>query len=584
MSVNDTRQDEVESRSSTFNWRAVAWTRQLRLWSGIILFVFLTTHLLNHAAGLFGIEVLDIVQTYRWAIWHNVIGLTLLYGSFAVHFTLALAKIANRRTLRMSADEMVQIALGLTIPVLLLPHVIATRVGGEWFGGNAYYDTVLRSIWPSAFVWQSALVLVAWSHGVVGIWLAFRHRLWFAKVRNAGAILAIIVPTLAIAGFITGGREALQRPPQVNVAQTPEQREGLRSIHRNASIVLGAIGLGLIGFVYLGVLRQRLGNKITITYRGRGPVRVPRGMSVLEASRVHGIPHPSVCRGRGRCSTCRVQILSDPADLPVPSEVERQVLDRVGSPVGVRLACQLRPDHDVAVRILLPVLGAAQDPETLEEAQRWAVERVATVLSLDLRAFNVLAQSHVPYELVALVNRFGSEMRQAVENHGGHVSTFYGDGLVAVFDDDGNPRATARRAIAAARDMDRVLKILNREMGGALPIPVRAGIGIHTGSVTLARIGSSERTAGLMAFGPTVNLAARLQRETKRVLTDCLISAQTMRHARLDTSGLKRHEIEMDGTDTMLTVYAIDSWRKFGEGARDGLEPLDAATEESERA
>ncbi|MCA1951534.1 MAG: adenylate/guanylate cyclase domain-containing protein [Hyphomicrobiales bacterium] len=564
-------------------WRTIVWSRLLRLGSGLVLFTFLTMHLLNHAAGLFGIEILDAIQTLRWEIWHNPIGLTLLYGSFAVHIGLALFRIVTRRTLRMTRDEMTQIALGLLIPVLLLQHIIATRVAGTWFDGNSFYDNVLRALWPGSFLWQSTLVLVSWFHGVIGIVLAFRHRPWFARIRTAGAVLAIVVPTLAIAGFIASGRETALRPPQSPPTMTAEQTERVAEIRRKAQIGLGGIAALLLAALYLSLLRQKIGDKITITYRGRGPVRAPRGMSVLETSRVHGIPHPSLCRGRGRCSTCRVQILSDPEALPPPSEAERQVLDRVGSHADVRLACQLRPTSDVTVRILLPVIGAAQDPESRRDAERWAAERVASILSLDLRGFNVLAQSNLPYELVALVNRFGNEMRQAVKNHGGHVSTFYGDGLIAVFENAEDPRAAARQAIAAARDMGRVLKILNRDMGGALPIPIRAGIGIHSGTTTLARIGSTERDSGLMAFGPTVSIAARLQDATKRLLTDCLISAATLRLARIDTARLAVHEIEIENMDDVLRAHAVDDWRVLRGGEQEEQD-AHGDREETERA
>lgn len=584
MSLQDTTRDEAEGASGRAGWRAVAWPRQIRLWSGLILFSFVTMHLLNHAAGLFGIEVLDALQTLRWEIWQNPVGMTLLYGAFAAHISLTLFKIVTRRTLRMSNDEMIQIALGLLIPVLLLPHVISTRVADTWFGGNTYYDTVLRALWPGGFYWQSALVLATWFHGIIGIWLAFRHRWWFPRVKVAGAVLALVIPTLAIAGFIASGRETAFRPVQVAVPIAPEKAAQVALIRRDAQVGLGGLAAILMLSLYLSLLRQRIGNKITITYRGRGPVRVPIGMSVLEASRANDIPHPSVCRGRGRCSTCRVQILSDPSELPEPSDAERHVLDRVGSHANVRLACQLRPTSDVQLRILLPVLGTAQDPDSAKDAERWAAERVATVLALDLRAFNVLARSNLPYELVALVNRFGSEMRQAVKAHGGHVSNFYGDGLIAVFESGDDPRAGARQALDAARDMTRVLKILNREMGGALPIPIRAGIGIHCGPVTLARIGTSEASSGVMAFGSTVSVAAMLQERTKTLLTDCLISQEAIRQSRYSSTALKRHEIELDGSETMFAAYAVDSWRDLRGGDIDGTDQPRNPAEETERA
>jgi adenylate cyclase len=84
---------------------------------------------------------------------------------------------------------------------------------------------------------------------------------------------------------------------------------------------------------------------VRLTYPGGRVVAVPRGMSVLEASRARGIPHASVCGGRGRCSTCRVRIAGGQAAdaLPPPSAEERRVLARIKASPDVRLACQVRP-------------------------------------------------------------------------------------------------------------------------------------------------------------------------------------------------------------------------------------------------
>ena len=67
--------------------------------------------------------------------------------------------------------------------------------------------------------------------------------------------------------------------------------------------------------------------------------RVPQGLSLLEASLRNGVPHAHVCGSRGRCSTCRIRIISDLSDLPPMSAAERTVLERAGAGVGVRLAC-----------------------------------------------------------------------------------------------------------------------------------------------------------------------------------------------------------------------------------------------------
>src|SRR5262249_58558792 len=103
-------------------------------------------------------------------------------------------------------------------------------------------------------------------------------------------------------------------------------------------------------------------------------VPIVHGVSVLEASRIAGIPHASVCGGRGRCSTCRIKVAGATDALPPPALEEQKVLHRVGAAPDVRLACQLRPEGDLHVTPLLPATAQARDgfarPGYLHGAER----------------------------------------------------------------------------------------------------------------------------------------------------------------------------------------------------------------------
>jgi adenylate cyclase len=562
---------EATTSHAPARWRrwldSTSLQRSLRLWSGSFIFVFLFMHLANHALGVFGLAVLDMVQTWRWTIWNNVVATSLLYVAFAVHVSLGLWRIAGRRTFRIPLDEALQIVTGLIIPLFLLPHVIHTRVAMTWEGeAYGFYGPVLTSLITKKAIFQSILVLLAWGHGVLGLYITFRHRAWFARVRPFGEVIAIGLPLLALAGFVAGGREAVRVQ-----AVLPMSAESQHTMHQlEFALQMAYIGLWILfGLVIVSLniqyLRRKFGARLTFTYRGRGPVKVPRGTSILEASRIHGLPHPSVCRGKGRCSTCRVQVLSELNDLPEPNTIERATLDRIGAPPNVRLACQVRPDKDVAISILVPLLGRQQDSETSAEAERWAAERDVTVLMLDVRAFEVLVGAQQPYELSALVNRLSLELEQAVRNHSGVVSSFEGDHLVAFFDAE-RPKLGARNAIACLRDIARLVKTLNREMGGALPLPVRVGIGVHSGLVTLARVGETEARSRVIAFGEVVRSTAALKDATKSMLTDCIISQKCAELVSLDTSALRSMTIGVEGLDRSISAYAVSDLKalKFG--------------------
>ncbi|TVZ74674.1 adenylate cyclase [Rhizobium mongolense USDA 1844] len=98
---------------------------------------------------------------------------------------------------------------------------------------------------------------------------------------------------------------------------------------------------------------------------------MPRGFTVLEASRLGGLPHYSVCGGKGQCSTCRVQILGDYQRLPQPDQLEQKTLERINAAPDVRLACQLRPDHDITVAPLLIPATETALPANTQENKSW---------------------------------------------------------------------------------------------------------------------------------------------------------------------------------------------------------------------
>ena len=79
-----------------------------------------------------------------------------------------------------------------------------------------------------------------------------------------------------------------------------------------AALVLVALAVG-------NVLRAQFFGQVTITYPNGREVRVSRGTKILEASRIGKVPHQSVCGGKGRCTTCRVCIVSYGGGLPVPN-------------------------------------------------------------------------------------------------------------------------------------------------------------------------------------------------------------------------------------------------------------------------
>ena len=534
----------------------IAWERDLRLGAGVVLVVFVTTHLTNHALGIFGIEVLNTVQDWRWNMWHEQPGASLLYAAFAVHVLLGLKRIVARRTWRMPLEEAAQIVLALLIPFFLVNHFIGTRLLNDFFDAHEYYDQVLARIWPRGGLNQSALVGVVWAHAAIGMHYALRTKSWWPKWREAALIIAVLVPLLALAGFVSAAREVAALKPQPPEL-TPEQLAGLRSMLERAhnGLIVGFASLAAIIAVRAVILWRR--RQIKITYSGHGEFAAAPGQSLLETSRRSGIPHPAICGGRARCSTCRVLVTAGADGLQPPGVAESALLNTISAPPGVRLACQLYPQHDISVQILLPAIGRDYRAMSESESYKWGVESEVTVLFVDLRAFSALAQTQLPYETVVVLNRFIAEMTQAVEAHQGKVDLLLSDGLMALFGLQGRRESGARSAIRSARAMQRAMRALNKEFRSALPMPLRIGIGIHTGKVVLAEISGQGGHGAASAIGETVSIASRLQEATKEALADCLVSSDTMAAAGLMSQARGRKDVQFQGRSASITAYML---------------------------
>jgi len=154
--------------------------------------------------------------------------------------------------------------------------------------------------------------------------------------------------------------------------------------------------------------------------------------------------------------------------------------------------------------------------------------REVTILFSDLRDFTPWVESHPPEDVIRDINAYFTLMEGAIRAHGGLVVQFIGDEIEAVF---GAPVAEphhADHAVAAALEMCRRLEEWNESRRAAGAIALRHGIGVHTGAVLAASIGSPERLSYALVGDP-VNLASRIQGLTKEVGGDVLVSGDTVR-------------------------------------------------------
>ena len=352
--------------------------RNLRLVSGLVLMLFVVGHLLNLALGLHSLSAMGAWRFLLLDPWRTPIGMAALVGAAAVHTALGLYAVSTRRSLSMSRTDAVQLVLGLVTPPMLITHVVATHIAGE-FGRdfNFVYGQMLAVYWsfaPRYAFQQLFMVMIVWIHGALGLyaWLVL-----LPSWRRIGGIVVPVlfaIPILALLGFAESGREVLARLDS-DPAWKALIIDHLRPIaalvadmEHAKDRVLAVYGMLVLSALAVTAYRIRLhrARPVQLSYDGGETAQGRRGLSILEISQAADVAHAHVCSGRGRCGTCRVQVEQGAAALSPLNDLEETTLARVHAPAGARLACQARVlGPGVVVTRLLPPYAdasAARDP------------------------------------------------------------------------------------------------------------------------------------------------------------------------------------------------------------------------------
>jgi adenylate cyclase len=550
------------------------WVRPARLGGGLLLLIFLLSHFINHALGLISLDAMEAGRHWFLALWRNPVSEAALVAALLTHWLLGLWLLYQRRTLRMPVWESVQIILGLAVPLLLASHLVGTRVASAMYGSDVLYTRVIMTLWiqnPAAGILQAALFVIAWSHGCMGLHFWLRSRPWYARVFPSLFAFFVLMPVLASLGIAEAAREVVTLSHQSDFVAQLMARTHAPSASQAASLALFRDGLITTALALLAatlaarVVRDKVsrrGSTVQIRYPDGRHIAVPKGWTVLEASRSAGIQHLSICGGRGRCSTCRIRVAGDPSLLPPPAPLELSVLHRIGAAPNVRLACQLRPAEDVTVTPLLQTVMSNGSKRAPTDALGGGQERKIAVLFADIRGFTKIAESKLPYDVVFLLNLYFEAVGSAVAESGGIVNQYIGDGVMALFGVDTDLEIGCRQALIAAKAMARNVEELSDKLAVELKEPLKIGLGIHAGSVVVGVIGYGS-THYLTAVGDTTNTASRLEGLTKEYDCELVASEFVMECAGLRHLNYPRHEIAVRNRVEPLSIVVIDEVRNL---------------------
>ncbi|MBR0841689.1 adenylate/guanylate cyclase domain-containing protein [Bradyrhizobium liaoningense] len=548
--------------------------RQVRLVCGVILFAYVISHFLNHALGNISVDAMEVGVYYHTVFWQFLPVAIVFYTAALTHMGLGVYALYQRRQFRWRTIEPLQLVLGLSIPALVMAHVIGVRLGHTLYGHQKLYPQELYLFFVASpgRLWQmTILLLIAWVHGCIGIYFWLRLKPFFTRAAPYLLAAAVLIPTLAMLGIYQGGRSVAAdsddgewRTHNLTRRQVGTVAEGNTLDHITGGLTIGYFGL--LGFVLVArgvrALRERRGGMIALSYGNGKTVRVPKGLSVLEASLRHNVPHASVCGGRARCSTCRIRIIGDHAALPEPSQREAFVLTRVGTAdPSIRLACQLRPTSDLSFfQLFTPqTLSANASGST---PARIGQERYLVSLFVDMRGSTQLAEKRLPFDTVFIVNRFLGAVSQAVIENGGQPNQFVGDGMLALFGLSADPQTACRQALKAAAGIATHIDELNELLSHDLRQPIGFGIGIHGGEVIIGDIGYRDHIV-FTALGDAVNVAARLQDMTKSLACEAVVSEEVGRTAGLADDALPQQEVAIRGRDEPMAVRVVADAREL---------------------
>jgi adenylate cyclase len=177
------------------------------------------------------------------------------------------------------------------------------------------------------------------------------------------------------------------------------------------------------------------------------------------------------------------------------------------------------------------------------------VELEVSILFCDVKDFTRFAAGAEATEVVRCLNELFELVVPIVAEHGGHVDKFVGDGLLAVFGAPEPFEDHADRAVRAAIEMARKANHPAREQG------LRIGVGVNTGRVVAGSIGGAGRL-NFSVIGDPVNVAARVEAETRETGDEVLITPETKRRLHEDFELEPRGARELKGIEEPVELYA----------------------------
>jgi class 3 adenylate cyclase len=188
-------------------------------------------------------------------------------------------------------------------------------------------------------------------------------------------------------------------------------------------------------------------------------------------------------------------------------------------------------------------------------------KRQATVLFSDIRSFTTLSEQMDPNDVVIMLNEYFTVMVESIFKYEGFLNKFIGDALMAVYNVPLDQTFPELRAVCTALEMKNNLDTLNISRSKKGLFAIKMGIGINTGAVVAGNIGHKKRLE-YTVIGDAVNLAQRLESQTKESNVSLLVSEATWRAVAPFVEGAALPPVMLKGKSEPVAIFRIDGLRQ----------------------
>lgn len=180
--------------------------------------------------------------------------------------------------------------------------------------------------------------------------------------------------------------------------------------------------------------------------------------------------------------------------------------------------------------------------------------KTCTILFSDIRNFTRLTSELGAVQVVDLLNKYLNTMADAIDNHNGILDKFIGDAIMAVFGLPHNQKLDPKNAVKCGLEMIEILEKFNEDI--PFDTILNIGIGISTGTVVSGNIGPKKKSE-YTVIGNSVNLASRLENETKKFKVNILICETTYNLVSLDFHCREIDTVLLKGINTPIKIYTV---------------------------